>query len=164
MLKDLHIKNLVLMQSCCIEFEKGLTILTGETGSGKSAILHGLKLLLGKKLDTSLIRRGEKRGSIQARFEINTKNLIDILQESHLEIEDSTLILSREISSEGKSKNFINDKMVSLSLLQKIGSHLVQIVDQTSHHELRSNERQRELLDLFGSLKEEVSSFGSLFE
>lgn len=164
MLKDLHIKNLILMQSCCIEFKKGLTILTGETGSGKSAILHGLKLLLGQKLDTSLIRRGEKKGSIQARFEIDTKSLSDILEESHLEIEESTLILSREVSSEGKSKNFINDKMVPLSLLQKIGSYLVQIVDQTSHHELRGNEQQRELLDLFGSLKEEVSLFGKLFE
>ena len=152
------------MQSCSIELKEGLTILTGETGSGKSAILHGLKLLLGQKLDTSLIRWGEKKGSIQARFEINSKSLLELLKESHIEVEDSTLILYREISTEGKSKNCINDRMVSLSLLQKVGSHLVQIVDQTSHHELRSIERQRELLDLFGSLEEEVLLFGSLFE
>ncbi|MES2198986.1 MAG: DNA repair protein RecN [Chlamydiota bacterium] len=164
MLKDLHIKNLVLMQSCCIEFKEGLTILTGETGSGKSAILHGLKLLLGQKLDTSLIRWGEKKGSIQARFEVNSTALLDLLKEINVETEDSTLILYREISTEGKSKNFINDKMVSLSLLQKVGSHLVQIVDQTSHHELRAQDRQRELLDLFGSLEKEVALFGSLFE
>jgi len=164
MLKDLHIKNLILMESCSIELKEGLTILTGETGSGKSAILHGLKLLLGQKLDTSLIRWGEKRGSIQARFEINSKSLLEVLKEAHIEIEDSTLILYREISTEGKSKNCINDRMVSLSLLQKVGSYLVQIVDQTSHHELRSTERQRELLDLFGSLQEDVLLFGSFFE
>lgn len=164
MLKDLHIKNLVLMQSCCIEFNEGFTTLTGETGSGKSAILHGLKLLLGQKLDTSLIRWGEKKGSIQARFEVNSKDLLDLLKEFSIEIENSSLILYREISTEGKSKNFINDRMVSLSLLQKVGSYLVHIVDQTSHNELRAPDQQRKLLDLFGSLQEETLLFGQLFE
>lgn len=164
MLRDLHIKNLVLMESCFLELEQGLTILTGETGSGKTAILHGLKLLLGGKIDTSLIRWGEKKGSVQGRFEIHSQPLLDILKEAHIETTDSTLILYREISTEGRSKNFINDRMVSLALLQKVGAHLVQIVDQSSHHELRSLDKQREILDLFGSLEEDVSFFGRLFE
>src|SRR3989339_675521 len=108
MLKDLLIQNLILMESCTLQWDPQLNVITGETGSGKTAILHGLKLLLGQKLDTSLIRRGSDKGFIQARFEFDfSDELRDLLEEAGIHVEDSTLILSREVSIEGKSKNSI---------------------------------------------------------
>ena len=164
MLKDLFIQNLILMDSCTLELDPKLNIITGETGSGKTAILHALKLLLGQKLDSSLIRRGEKKGFVQGRFEHSSSpELTAILVEAGIPLEDSSLLLAREISIEGKSKSWVNDRLVSLSLLQKIGSYLIQIVDQNSCQELRSSDSQRDIVDLFGSLKEKVKQFSHLF-
>jgi DNA repair protein RecN (Recombination protein N) len=163
MLKDLHIKNLVLMESCSIEFHRGLNILTGETGSGKTAILHAIRLLLGQRLDPSLLRFGEKKGSVQATFSIHSQSLISFLTSHGIEIEDSTLILYREVSIEEKTKNFVNDRRVTLSFLQELGKYLVQIVDQNAQHELRTLDSQKELLDLFASLEKEVKEFHDLF-
>lgn len=164
MLKDLYIQNIILMGSSSIELDPKLTIITGETGSGKTAILHALKLLLGQKLDTSLIRRGEKKGFVQARFEdIYSPELITTLLEANIPLEDSCLLIAREISIEGKSKNWINHRLVSLSFLQKIGSYLIQVVDQNSCQELRSPDSQRDIIDLFGSLHEQLQEFTTLY-
>jgi DNA repair protein RecN (Recombination protein N) len=164
MLKDLVIQNLILMESVSISFHEHLTIITGESGSGKTAILHALKLLLGQKLDTSLIRRGEKKGFLQALFDLPASSPIpSLLEEMGISLLDSSLLIAREISIEGKSKNWINNHLVSLSFLQKIGSHLLQIVDQHACQELRSSDSQRELVDLFGSLEDARKKFGLLF-
>lgn len=163
MLKDLSIQNLVLMESCKICFDEGLSVLTGETGSGKTAILQSLKLLLGQKLDTSLIRSGEQKGLIQASFEVSSSECLQILANASIPMEDQTLIITREVFIEGKSKNFVNDRMVSLSFLQEIGPYLIQIVDQSSHHELKQADKQRDLLDRFGSLQPELLDFQRSF-
>lgn len=162
MLKDLFIQNLILMESCRIEWASGLNVITGETGSGKTAILHGLRLLLGQKLDTSYIRRGASKGIIQARFEfLFPKELKTLLEEAGIALED-TLILSREISIEGKSKSWINERWVSLSFLQKVGSYCVQIVGQHAFEELRHSDLQREIVDDFASLGTHTQHFASL--
>jgi len=164
MIKDLLIQNLVLMESCSIELHPELSVITGETGSGKTAILHGLKLLLGQKLDTTLIRRGAEKGFIQASFEFPFSNdLTLILNEAGIPFEASSLILSREVSSLGKSKNWINERLVSLSFLQKVGSYCIQIVDQNSCQELRHSDTQREILDCFASLSPQLLEFSQLF-
>ena len=163
MLKNLCIKNLVLMDSSEIQFSSGLTALTGETGAGKTAMLHGLKLLLGQKLDSSLIRSGEKKGSVQGVFEIQEESLQQILLEADIEAEDFLITIYREVFSDGKSKNFINNRSVPLSFLQKVSSHLIQIVDQSSYHELRLPDTQRTLLDLFSSLQGDVLIFTECF-
>ena len=152
------------MDLCQIAFDEKFSILTGETGAGKTAILHSLKLLLGGKLDTSLIRSGEKKGFVQGTFTFSSIVLKDLLDQSAIPYEDNTLILFREVSAEGKSKSFINDRAVSLSFLQKVSSHLLQIVDQSSYHELRQPEAPRILLDLFASLEKELSDCAKLFE
>ncbi len=162
MLKDLFIQNLILMESCRIEWASGLNVITGETGSGKTAILHGLRLLLGQKLDTSYIRRGASKGIIQARFEfLFPQELRTLLEEAGIPLED-TLILSREISIEGKSKSWINERWVSLSFLQKVGSYCVQIVGQHAFDELRHSDLQREIVDDFASLGSQTQHFASL--
>jgi DNA repair protein RecN (Recombination protein N) len=164
MLKDLSIKNLVLMDLCQISFHENFSTLTGETGAGKTAILHSLKLLLGGKLDTSLIRSGEKKGSVQGVFIFDSKALEKLLEDAGVSWEDNTLILFREVSAEGKSKSFINDRAVSLSFLQKVSAHLLQIVDQSSYHELKQTDTPRLLLDLFASLEKELATFSTAFE
>lgn len=163
MLRDLQIKNLVLMQSCAIEFPAGLNILTGETGSGKTAILHAIRLLLGQRFDPALLRWGEEKGSIQATFSVESQELLSLLSENGIETEDGTLILYREVSKEGKGKNCINDRRVTLSFLQEVGAHLVQVIDQNSQHELRTLGEQRLLLDLYASLEKKVEEFALLF-
>jgi DNA repair protein RecN (Recombination protein N) len=164
MLKDLLIQNLILMDSCSIELDPKLNVITGETGSGKTAILHGLKLLLGTKLDTSLIRKGAEKGFIQGRFEFPfPQELVSILENANISLDDSSLILSREVSTLGKSKNWINERLVSLSFLQKVGSFCIQIVDQNSCQELRHSDTQREILDCFASLQPNLIEFSKLF-
>lgn len=164
MLKDLLIQNLILMESCAIEWDPKLNVITGETGSGKTAILHGLRLLLGQKLDTSLIRRGAGKGFVQARFEFPfPKELVFLLADAGIPFEEGSLILSREVSIEGKSKNQVNERWVSLSFLQKIGSFCIQIVDQHSCQELRHSDTQRDILDCFGSLQFPIENFSKLF-
>ena len=151
------------MDSSDIKFSPKLTVLTGETGAGKTAMLHALKLILGQKLDSSLIRLGEKKGSVQATFEISGDIISQILLEADIEVEDSSITIYREVFSDGKSKNFINNRSVPLSFLQKVASHLIQIVDQSSYHELRLPDTQRNLLDLFSSLQEDVAFFSEGF-
>lgn len=152
------------MESCQIEWTSGLNVITGETGSGKTAILHGLRLLLGQKLDTSFIRRGESKGVIQARFEFSfPQELKLLLEEAGIPLDDS-LILSREISTEGKSKSWINERWVSLSFLQKVGSYCVQIVGQHAFDELRHSDLQRQILDDFASLGKQTQTFSTLVQ
>jgi DNA repair protein RecN (Recombination protein N) len=164
MIKELIIKNLVLMEDCKISFDEKFSALTGETGAGKTAVLHSLKLLLGQKLDTSLIRFGCLKGSIKALFSFSSPQLTLLLSEAEIDIEENNLTLYREVSADGKSKSFINDRLVPLSFLQKISSHLIQIVDQSSYMELRQTENQRHLLDSFGDLQNEVNFFSGRFE
>lgn len=164
MLKDLLIQNLILMECCNLELTPNLNVITGETGSGKTAILHALKLLLGQKLDTGLIRRGASKGFIQARLEFRfPEELKKLLEEVGIECQDDSLLISREISPEGKSKNWLNERAVSLSFLQKVGMYCIQIVDQSSSEELRHADTQREILDCFAALSPLTDRFSQLF-
>ncbi len=165
MIKQLTIKNLVLIDSCEVSFAGALTCITGETGAGKTALIQSIHLLLGQKADSSLVRKGHEKGFVQASFCIdNIAPVKAILQESGICLEEEDLLISREISTEGKSRAFINNQMVSVALLQRISPYLVQIIGQHSYHEIRSLEMQRHLLDLFGSLEEEVAAFSLLYE
>ncbi len=165
MIQELHIKNLILVDSCSIPLSPHLNIVTGESGSGKTAILQALKLLAGQKLDVSLIRKGEKKGSIQALFAIPPSDrLRELLEQASIDVEEDTLIIMREISSEGKSKNLINDQIVSVSFLQKVCKHLFEIVDQHSYHSLRSEDTILSLVDLYGDLGPLLSEYQQSFE
>lgn len=161
MLKNLSLKNFILVESCHLVLDPGFTVLTGETGAGKSTILHALKLLLGAKLDPSFLRLGEKKGFVLGEFLIQSPRLEELLSQMGISVEDSSLFLLREISSDGKSRCFIQDRPVPLSSLQRISSHLLQIVDQNSYQELRAADTQRGLLDSFGGL-EEITHFYAL--
>ena len=157
MIKTLRIHNLLLIESCTLELAQGFTVLTGESGSGKTALVHSIKLLLGQRFDSSLLRTGAKKGFVQATF----TNLSQEFRH-HFDIDEELLTLHREVSMEGKSKAFANDRPISMAILQQMGSQLVRIVDQNSHEELRHAGCARDLLDQFASLTSYVEAFASL--
>ncbi len=139
MLKSLNIQNIILVEQAAIPFSLGLNILTGETGSGKSAIMHGLSLAIGERADTSLIRRGCEKGIVEAVFDIDSPAILSFLNEGGIDHEiGQELIIRREISQSGKGRIFINNQMAQLSFLRKLGLLLVQIVSQHANRSLLS--------------------------
>ena len=153
MLKNLHIQNIILFEKGSLSFSSGLNILTGETGSGKSAIMHGIALAIGERADTSVIRRGYEKGIVEAVFDIENPTLLSLLVEGGIDHEPGQeLIIRREISLSGKGRVFINNQSAQLSFLRRLGIQLVQIVGQHANQSLLSLDYHREVLDLYGDL------------
>lgn len=165
MLKQLRIHNIILVEKAEIGFEHGLNTLTGESGSGKSAILYGLNLVIGERTDTAIIRKGCEKGYVEALFECNNPSLIHFLKEGGIEHEhDQELIIRREIFSSGKGRVFINNQPAQLSFLRKLGLQLVQVIGQRAAQRLFSLDYHRTLLDLFGNLSSLISNYQECFE
>lgn len=155
MLKELIIQNVILVRKASVTFAEGFNVLSGETGSGKSTLLHALKLALGAKSDPRLVRQGAEKASVEAIFELPpTSNLPAWLEEKGIELEDSTLVLKRELSALGKSSAFINCQRVPLSVLNECGAKMVELVNQHDTHRLFHLPSHRDILDLFGQLEE----------
>lgn len=165
MIEYLKIKNLVLMELCEAHFEGGLTIITGETGAGKTALTQGIHLILGERADSSLVRKGEDKAHVEASFSIShLPKVKELLTEYGIDYnEEDPLIITRELSKEGKSRAFINNQMATLSVLQTIGSHLVHMIGQHSYHELRSSDTQRDIIDLYGALQDDLKLYKQAF-
>lgn len=165
MLKYLRLENIILVEKAEIPFQTGLNVLTGETGSGKSAIMHGLSLAIGERADTTLIRRGCEKGIVEAIFDIDSlsslKQLLSIAGIDHEANQE--FIIRREISTSGKGRIFINHQAAQLSLLRQIGSELIQMVGQHANQHLFSTDYQRHTLDLYGDLTPFVQSYQKSF-
>jgi DNA repair protein RecN (Recombination protein N) len=125
-LEEISIKNLGIIESSTLELGRGLNVLTGETGAGKTMILTALNLVLGGKSDTSLVRKGSDRLIASATFDIN-KGLNSLLTEEGAVIEDGSLIITRSVSSDGKSKAAAGGVTVSASILASIGESLIEV-------------------------------------
>ncbi len=151
MLVNLSIKNIVLIEKLILDLNSGLSVLTGETGAGKSILIDSLKLALGERADISLIRHGEEKASVTAIFNIAKQaGIITLLKEQDIEFADE-IILRRVLSINGKSKAFINDEPVSISLLNKIGRMLVEIHGQFDTHGLLNPKNHLSVLDDFSN-------------
>ncbi len=158
MLTRLMIQNIVLIQQVDLTFDHGLTVLTGETGAGKSILLDAIGLILGKRAEARLIRAGETQASVTAELTANPA-LQSWLEEHGLEVED-VLILRRRITSDGASKAFINDQPVTLKLLRELGDRLVTVHGQHGQKGLLETARHAALLDAYGQhddLKKQVT-------
>src|SRR3954468_17614991 len=155
MLSELSIKNFAIIEALAISFEKGLTVLTGETGAGKSIIIDAIHLLVGGRGSTDFVRHGEKRAEIEGLFQIlNNHHPIYLKsKEFGIELEDEMIVLRREIYKSGKSVCRINGKLVTISTLREIGSTLVDIHGQHEHQELMDDSKHLSLLDQYGSEK-----------
>lgn len=161
MLKQLHITNIILIESAQVEFGANLNVLSGETGSGKSAIMKGLSLITGERADTSMIRRGCEKGAVEAIFEVDKlPRLMHLLEESGIDHSiGAELIMRREISQSGKSRAFVNNQAVQIGLMKQIGEQLLSIVGQHANQWLLSPEKHREVVDIFGALTTHVRNF-----
>jgi DNA repair protein RecN (Recombination protein N) len=159
MLRELRIKNFAIIDDLRVGFGKGLNVITGETGAGKSIIVDSLGLALGGRAQSDLIRSGEKEAIVQAYFETDgTDNFPDI----GIDLSDG-LVLRRSISATGKNRAYVNDIIVSLQGLAEIGRSLVDIHGQHEHQSLLSVEKHRRLLDSFGRLQEDGKELEILY-
>lgn len=149
MLKTLFLKNLVLVEEASVDFKEGLTIITGETGAGKTALIEALRLLLGERADSSKVRKGCEKASVSASFDLPLA-VRPVLEKAGIDSPaDEELILSREILASGKSRAFVCGQMVPASLLQTLAPYLIDFVGQHAQVLLKSSDQQLRLLDQF---------------
>lgn len=155
MLLSLNIKNYAIIDHLSIEFNKGLNVLTGETGAGKSIIIGALSFALGYRSSMDIIRTGEDKVFVQVLFDIdiNDTQLGDLLKNSGLTCDDATLIVSRELTSSGRNICKINDTLVSVSALREITAGLIDIHGQHEHQKLLDSETHLAFLDAYGSFE-----------
>ncbi len=152
MLIQLHIRHFVIIDQLDLQFDSGMTVLTGETGAGKSILIDALGLVLGDKADTSMIRDGQERAEIVATFLAGQSGPVrDILEEQAIAADDNELVLRRVISRDGRSRAFINSSPVPIQLLKTLGEHLIDIHGQHAHQSLMNRHAQRALLDSYAA-------------
>ncbi len=168
MLKEIHIRNFVLIETLDLEFSGGFNVFTGETGAGKSIILDALSVVLGDKADTSFIREGAKRASIEAVFDYGDRReeLTEILEREDLlpDEADGELILAREIRDGGRSTARVNGSAVSIALLQELGALLVDIHGQSEHLSLLKSASHIRLVDQFAGNGELLKEYRALYK
>ena len=148
MLNSLFIRNFVLIDSLDIQFDKGFSVITGETGAGKSIILGALSLVLGQRADGKSIKKGADKCVIEVSFDISKYQLEPFFLENDLEYDASSCILRRELFSSGKSRAFVNDSPVSLSILKELGNRLIDIHSQHQNLLLGDSRFQLRVLDV----------------
>lgn len=168
MLSSLSIKNYALIDSLNVDFNNGLTIITGETGAGKSILLGGLTLILGKRADLKMVKDTSKKCIVEAVFDIANYNLKELFLEEDLDYEVQTII-RREILPSGKSRAFVNDSPVTLDILQRLSKHLIDIHSQHETLVLTEENYQLQVIDALAnnnkylkSYQEHLSNFKTL--
>ena len=159
MLINLNISNIVLIEKLNLEFGSGLNILTGETGAGKSILLDALSLALGARSDVGLVRHGCDMASVSASFDCVPESVKYVLNEFDIDYNDG-LILRRTLSTDGKSRAWINDVLVSVKTLKQVGDALVEIHGQFANHALLNQATHRATLDSFA--KNNINNFNVL--
>lgn len=164
MLRELRIKNFVLIEDLRLDFGNGLNILTGETGAGKSILIDALSGVLGEKMTTDMIRSGFDRAILEGEFDIAALPQIPkILEDSGIDCDDSTLVLRRELFSNGKGRCFANASQIPIAKLKEISEYLVDIHGQNEHQNIARIAKHREILDSFGGHQESLDAIFSLY-
>ncbi|WP_314060286.1 DNA repair protein RecN [uncultured Vagococcus sp.] len=151
MLQELSIQNFAIISALDVSFGEGMTVLTGETGAGKSIIIDAVGLLVGGRGSTDYIRQGASKCVLEGQFSVvPDSRLVLLLSELAIDFEDNTVIISREISKSGKNACRVNGRLINTATLREIGSYLVDIHGQNEHQELMHAENHLRLLDQFG--------------
>ncbi len=163
MLVQLSIRDIVLIERLDLGFEAGLSVLTGETGAGKSILLDSLSLALGGRGDGGLVRHGEDKGQVTATFEVGMDHPARLLLRENGLDDDGDLIFRRVQSADGRTKAYVNDQAVSVQMMRQLGQHLVEIHGQHDDRALVDTNAHRALLDAFAGLSDEVVSVQGLY-
>ena len=163
MLTSLSIKNFALIDSLEVDFSSGFSVITGETGTGKSVLLGAISMLLGQRSDTKSVREGADRCIIEGHFDISSFDLRGFFNDNELEYDAADCILRRELSVSGRSRAFINDTPVSVSLLKELGSALIDIHSQHQNLLLGDKHFQLAVLDTLASNDSLLSSYKELY-
>ena len=163
MITSLSIKNYALIEKLTIDFSRGFSIITGETGAGKSIILGAIGLVLGKRADLTSLKNKEEKCVIEAQFEISKYNLKEFFEANDLDYEDETII-RREILPSGKSRAFINDSPVNLQELQDLSLFLIDIHSQQQTQELSDENVQFKIIDAIASNAETIATYQNVLK
>jgi DNA repair protein RecN (Recombination protein N) len=158
MLKSLEIQNYALIQNQTIQFDKGLNIITGETGAGKSILLGALGLVMGRRADTKVLFDADSKCIVEGRFAINGKGLEQFFIDYDIDYEDE-LVIRREITPAGKSRGFINDTPANLDVIQQLSDMLIDLHQQFDTLAMFKPKFQMEAIDALAELQKEVSDF-----
>lgn len=163
MLKHLHIENYALIESLDIDLNDGFSVITGETGAGKSILLGAIGLLTGERADLSAIQTGKQRCILEATFNPEGYDLDSFFQEEDLDFDPSECIIRRELTANGKSRAFINDTPTTISALKKLGNRLIDIHSQHQNLLLGQENFQLSVLDTVASIPELILSYSNAF-
>ena len=163
MLRQLYIKNYALIDHLDIELYPGFSVITGETGAGKSIILGAIGLLLGQRADSKSIKSGAEKCVIEAHFDLSRYPMHDFFEENEIEQDCEDTIIRRELTSSGKSRAFINDTPVSLSMLKELGEQLVDVHSQHQNLLLQKQDFQLNVVDIIAQDQKELATYQQTF-
>ncbi|MDF1578326.1 MAG: DNA repair protein RecN [Desulfurivibrionaceae bacterium] len=165
MLRELKITNLALISSLRIELGEGLTVLTGETGAGKSIILQSINLLYGEKAAASWVRSGSDKAQVEALFECgDDAPVLEMLREQGFDSEDNLLIVKRIISAKGGSRYYLNGGLATGRLVGEVTENLISVASQHDHQQLLDSRFHLDFLDAYGGLMTKRSELGRLYD
>lgn len=163
MLKSLSIRNFVLIDRLDVEFDSGFSVITGETGTGKSVLLGAVSMLLGQRSDTKSVREGSDKCIIEGTFDLSSFSLHTFFDDNELEYDEKDCIIRRELSATGRSRAFINDTPVSISLLKELGARLIDIHSQHQNLLLGDKNYQLNVLDILAGSADALFDYRSLY-
>ena len=164
MLQSIHIQNYALIESLDIDFHSGFSVITGETGAGKSIILGAIGLLVGQRADIKAIKTGANKCIVEARFNISSYQLEAFFEEHDLEYEDGECILRRELLASGKSRAFINDTPASLAQMKALGEKLIDVHSQHQNLLLNHEDFQLSVIDILANDEEQLTAYKALYQ
>ena len=159
MLRKLFIKNFTLIDELDIELYPGFSVITGETGAGKSIILGAIGLLLGQRADSKSIKAGAEKCIIEAHFDLSRYPMQDFFEENEIEQDSEDTIIRRELTATGKSRAFINDTPVGLSQLKELGEQLVDVHSQHQNLLLQKQDFQLSVVDIIANDSRELTAY-----
>ena len=163
MLQQLYIKNFTLIDELDIRLHPGFSVITGETGAGKSIILGAIGLLLGQRADSKIIKQGADRCVIEAHFDLSRYDMKPFFDENDIDYDDKDTIIRRELTATGKSRAFINDTPVALSMLKELGDQLMDIHSQHQNLLLNKQDFQLNVVDILAQDTKEVAAYQKVF-
>ncbi|WP_321437607.1 DNA repair protein RecN [uncultured Bacteroides sp.] len=164
MLQSISIQNYALIDTLDISFDKGFSVITGETGAGKSIILGAIGLLLGQRADVKAIKQGASKCVIEAHFNISSYQMQSFFDENELEYDSNECILRRELQASGKSRAFINDSPAPLTLMKELGEQLIDVHSQHQNLLLNKEDFQLNVLDSLANDEKELSSYKEAYQ